>query len=220
MPYKLTAALLLVTTFSFMTCSMMQSLRYLTKNTAALKRRGGHLGYNHSKTADHHPPERYATVADLFNSNAKYSCRLFSTMSKVECDIGRTSSKASSNENNKKEYYITNEYQKVYIGIGSNIGDRFGNVMDALSKLKATNVREHWYDESSAKENSVGPAVRDVRTSCLRETPPMYLSNQPYFLNGVIEIETILSPHALLHRLKQIESELGRDFIKKWSTAY
>ena len=39
----------------------------------------------------------------------------------------------------------------------------------------------------------------------------MYVTDQPSFLNGAVEIETKLSPHALLHRIKEIERDLGRD---------
>jgi len=42
----------------------------------------------------------------------------------------------------------------------------------------------------------------------------MYLTNQPPFLNAVLQLQTKLSPHALLKRLKQIERQLGRDILK------
>lgn len=98
--------------------------------------------------------------------------------------------------------YTTNDYNRVYIAIGANVGDRFQNLMLAISKLNDTDPKD-----STSKRTIVV-----TKTSFLRETTPMYVTDQPSFLNGAIEIETILSPHALLRRLKQIESDIGRDF--------
>lgn len=98
--------------------------------------------------------------------------------------------------------YTTNDYNRVYIAIGANVGDRFQNLMSAISKLNDTDPKD-----STSKRSIVV-----TKTSFLRETSPMYVTDQPSFLNGAIEIETILSPHALLRRLKQIESDIGRDF--------
>jgi 2-amino-4-hydroxy-6-hydroxymethyldihydropteridine diphosphokinase len=53
--------------------------------------------------------------------------------------------------------------------------------------------------------------VNLLHTSMLHETAPMYVTDQPSFLNGAIEIETNLSPHQLLHRLKFVEEQMGRD---------
>jgi len=77
--------------------------------------------------------------------------------------------------------------------VGSNLGDRYRNVADALSAL-----------ESSGD-------VRILRTSYLRTTPPMYVTDQPSFLNGAVLVETRLCPIDLLRCLKRVESDLGRD---------
>ena len=89
----------------------------------------------------------------------------------------------------------TNEtiYRRAFIAVGSNIGDRYGNIASGLDLL--------------AKNED----VRIIRTSYLRETAPMYNTNQPAFLNGMVEIETMLSPHDLLKRIKNVEKDLGRD---------
>ena len=52
--------------------------------------------------------------------------------------------------------------------------------------------------------------VRLLQTSCLYETAPMYVTDQPTFLNGVILIETCLRPDNLLQRIKDVEQRLGR----------
>lgn len=109
--------------------------------------------------------------------------------------------------------------KRVYIAVGTNMGERFHNLMTALSMLRGTTVQdirdligteiEIKHREDQDTEPLVLVAIK--RTSFLRETAPMYITDQPSFLNGVVEIETNLSPHALLLRLKHIESEIGRD---------
>ncbi|KAJ3153240.1 trifunctional dihydropteroate synthetase [Geranomyces variabilis] len=81
-----------------------------------------------------------------------------------------------------------------YIALGTNLGDRGKNIEDALQKLEGS------------------PAVKLLDTSFLYETAPMYVVDQPSFLNGCIKIRTSLEPEQLLSFLKGIESEHGRDF--------
>ncbi|KAI8349669.1 Dihydropteroate synthase-like protein [Blakeslea trispora] len=83
-----------------------------------------------------------------------------------------------------------NYQQTAYIAFGSNVGDRVDNINQALVLLE---------DQCSVLD-----------TSFLYETPPMYYTDQPAFLNGVCKIATCLEPHALLQRLKEIEQTLGR----------
>ncbi|BGP15321.1 trifunctional dihydropteroate synthetase [Rhodosporidiobolus nylandii] len=83
-----------------------------------------------------------------------------------------------------------------YLGIGTNLGDRVGNLGDALKKLEELG-------ESAVK-------VRD--TSFLYESEAMYHEEQGKFLNAAVKIETSLSPLSLLNLLKTVESSLGRDF--------
>jgi 2-amino-4-hydroxy-6-hydroxymethyldihydropteridine diphosphokinase len=74
-----------------------------------------------------------------------------------------------------------------YLGLGSNVGDRRGYLMDAAERLGAQ------------------------RMSSVYETAPQgEVLDQPDFLNAVIEIETNLGPEDLLKKCKQIEAELGR----------
>lgn len=49
-----------------------------------------------------------------------------------------------------------------------------------------------------------------VRMSRVYETEPMYVENQPGFLNSVVELETTLEPLELLGIVKSIEKEIGR----------
>lgn len=78
-----------------------------------------------------------------------------------------------------------------YIAIGSNVGDRVSAFSHAINKLK----------------HDVGIIHS---TSYLYETPPMYYTDQPSFLNAMILVETKLSPFDLLKSLKNIEDTVGR----------
>jgi len=80
--------------------------------------------------------------------------------------------------------------RQVYLGLGSNLGDRAGYLRRARENL--------------------APEVKLLRASSVYETPPWGYSDQPAFLNQVVEVQTDLEPEALLAKLKGIESELGR----------
>ncbi|KAI1314336.1 trifunctional dihydropteroate synthetase [Mortierella claussenii] len=82
----------------------------------------------------------------------------------------------------------------VYLALGSNMGDSAANLTNALRRLEQ------------------GGNVRVVDTSFMYETPPMYVTDQPAFLNAACKIKTDLDPLALLKKIKEIEAEMGRDF--------
>ncbi|KND04741.1 dihydropteroate synthase [Spizellomyces punctatus DAOM BR117] len=82
----------------------------------------------------------------------------------------------------------------VLLAIGSNLGNRAQNIEGALCRLEGS------------------PAIQIVDTSFLYETTPMYVADQPNFLNAAVKVRTSLEPEALLGFLKGIESEMGRDF--------
>lgn len=81
---------------------------------------------------------------------------------------------------------------KVYVGIGSNLGDREQYLLQAVMRLE-----QH-------------PAISAVRRSAIYETAPVDYLQQGPFLNMVVELLTVLSPRVLLDLLQQIEGELGR----------
>ncbi|MBM4145726.1 MAG: 2-amino-4-hydroxy-6-hydroxymethyldihydropteridine diphosphokinase [Nitrospira sp.] len=85
----------------------------------------------------------------------------------------------------------------VYIGIGSNLGDRKANCMRAIELL-------------------AGKGIVVRKESSLYETDPWGDKNQPKFLNMAIEIETEIKPQDLLSLLADIEKELGRKRSYKW----
>ncbi|KAJ2721889.1 trifunctional dihydropteroate synthetase [Coemansia sp. Benny D115] len=82
-----------------------------------------------------------------------------------------------------------------YIALGTNIGDRLANLHRALVHL-----------------NNDLPKSFVVETSFLYETAPMYVTDQPAFLNGACLVKTELEPIQLLDALQGIEARMGRDY--------
>lgn len=79
----------------------------------------------------------------------------------------------------------------VYIALGSNVGDRAALLARAVEQM-----------------NRAG--LRILRQSQLYETEPVGGPPQPWFLNAVVEAETELTPHRVLHALQEIERDMGR----------
>ena len=87
---------------------------------------------------------------------------------------------------------------KVFIGLGSNLGDRglfLGRALWALARLKRTRL---------------------LRWSSVYETEPVGIQEQPVFLNMAAEAETDLGAEAFLAELKRIERGLGRKERGRW----
>jgi len=78
----------------------------------------------------------------------------------------------------------------VYIGLGTNLGDRLANLRHAAEALE--------------------PKVKLCLASSIYETAPWGYTDQPNFYNQVLACETELTPLRLLNFLKKIEKELGR----------
>ncbi|HAJ18570.1 MAG TPA: 2-amino-4-hydroxy-6-hydroxymethyldihydropteridine diphosphokinase, partial [Rhodospirillaceae bacterium] len=79
---------------------------------------------------------------------------------------------------------------RVYLALGGNLGDRHLSLRTAIERLQ-----EH---------------VAIDQQSGIYETAPMYVADQPAFLNMVVSGVTDLTPLALLDFLKRLESEIGR----------
>lgn len=93
---------------------------------------------------------------------------------------------------------VEREWHDAVIALGSNMGDRQGYLDGAVEKLDAVK----------------GCRVRKV--SSFLETPPYGVTDQADFLNGCLELETLLYPHELLDELHRIEKEAGRERILRW----
>ncbi len=91
---------------------------------------------------------------------------------------------------------MSNESPVVYLGLGSNLGDRAANLRNALRRLSHL--------------------ARPEEVSSLYETAPVGEEEQPLFYNAVCRIVTALEPEALLCHLKEIELAIGRRPGPRW----
>jgi 2-amino-4-hydroxy-6-hydroxymethyldihydropteridine diphosphokinase len=83
---------------------------------------------------------------------------------------------------------------EVFLGLGSNLGDRAGFLDQAVAALE-----------------SLGKATR----SLWYETAAVGLPGAPAFLNGVVRLETDFAPEELLGKTREIERRLGRDPLRR-----
>ena len=86
----------------------------------------------------------------------------------------------------------------VYIGFGSNIGDRLKHIQNAIHALSKTEE------------------INLLKISSIYKTAPVGYEAQGEFLNGVAAIQTSLSPLSLLNTLKDIEIAIGRQHRIRW----
>jgi len=87
----------------------------------------------------------------------------------------------------------TTTWHKIYLGLGSNLGDRRAILAEGMARLKA------------------GGQIKVQAISRLYQTAPVGYADQPAFLNMAVEAVTSFEPAMLLSFIKQIEVELGRE---------
>lgn len=85
---------------------------------------------------------------------------------------------------------------KVYLALGSNVGDSRAHISKAIELLK--------------------PYVEDIKTAPLYRSKAAGYTDQPDFLNTAAVGETKLEPHELLKALKDIEQQIGRTTTFHW----
>jgi len=86
---------------------------------------------------------------------------------------------------------------RAWLALGSNLGDRAAYLASARAALE----RE---------------GIQILTASTVLETEPVGVTEQPAFLNQVLEIETQLQPRSLLDTVKRLERELGRSPGPRW----
>lgn len=79
---------------------------------------------------------------------------------------------------------------RVYLSLGSNLGERAENLREAQRRIA-----------------SIG---RIIKVSSVYETEPVDFTEQPWFLNSVLEIESEFGPPQLMVEILRIEREMGR----------
>ena len=86
--------------------------------------------------------------------------------------------------------------KSIYLGIGSNLGNRRRNI-------------------ERAKFNLIANDIKILKCSSYYESLSWPNSNNPKFLNIVLEIETDFSPLELINKCKEVEKKLGRKRLPK-----
>ena len=89
--------------------------------------------------------------------------------------------------------------EKAYLLLGSNLGDSKKYISDAVGFIRT----------------EIGIVKK---TSSLYQTASWGKTDQPDFINQVIEVETILNPEQLLKNILVIEKKLGRERLEKWGS--
>ena len=85
---------------------------------------------------------------------------------------------------------LVTEAVTVYLGLGSNLGDRQENLKKAMEFL--------------------AQRLRMGKVSAIYDTDPLGDTNQPRYLNMVCQAFTMLAPEGLLALVKGVESKMGR----------
>lgn len=93
---------------------------------------------------------------------------------------------------------LTRRWHTAYIALGSNMGDKKGYLDQAAEQL------------GRLKKCAV------TKISPFYETPPYGMTEQDDFLNGCVELRTLLSPQELLSELHRMEQEAGRERVVHW----
>ena len=88
---------------------------------------------------------------------------------------------------------------KVFLGLGSNIGDRMKFINSAIEMIEAIE------------------GVSIIKKASIYETEPWGVKDQENFLNTVIEIESSLPPEELYIEIKEIERRLERTKMDRWA---
>ena len=90
------------------------------------------------------------------------------------------------------------EAERVYVALGSNLGDRAAHLAAARAALGDL------------------PDTRLLAASTVEETAPLGGMQQPAYLNQMVLLETRLDPHRLLAELQEIERARGRVRSERW----
>lgn len=86
----------------------------------------------------------------------------------------------------------------VFVGLGSNVGDRLENL-----RFASREIAKH-------------PDIEVIKSSGVYESAPVGYTAQPFFFNAVLELETTLDPWELLDFTQELESLAGRKKTFHW----
>lgn len=112
-----------------------------------------------------------------------------------------------------------------YIGLGSNLGDRENNLLDAIELIKpyhhTCSYERHTADDEFLRKTKPDlmrnlkvckdANLEQIQISSFYETDPIDCQDTSKYLNAVIKIQTRLDPQFLLETLQRIEFNMGRE---------
>ena len=93
---------------------------------------------------------------------------------------------------------VYRRWHTAYLAVGSNMGDKVQYIAGAIRALTAH------------------PQIKVKKVSDLIQSKPYGVLDQDDFLNGALEIETLLAPEELLDALHEIEDAAGRVRVRRW----
>jgi 2-amino-4-hydroxy-6-hydroxymethyldihydropteridine diphosphokinase len=93
---------------------------------------------------------------------------------------------------------LSSRLDRVFVALGSNLGDRAAHLRAGREALAAL------------------PGTRLVAASAIEETAPLGDMDQPPYLNQMVLLETRLEPRALLQACQTIERREGRQRSERW----
>ena len=93
---------------------------------------------------------------------------------------------------------IERQWHTAYVALGSNMGDKQAYLQLGVDRLKETR------------------GCQLLAVSDFIATEPYGVTDQAEFLNGVLKLRTLFTPHELLERLHEIEQEAKRERIIRW----
>lgn len=93
---------------------------------------------------------------------------------------------------------VYRKWHTAYLAVGSNMGDKVQYISGAIRALTAH------------------PQIRVKKVSDLIQSKPYGVLDQDDFLNGVLEIETLLAPEELMETIHDIEDAAGRVRVRRW----
>ncbi len=93
---------------------------------------------------------------------------------------------------------INRRWHTAYLAVGSNMGDKVQYISGAIRALAAH------------------PQIRVKKVSDIIQSRPYGIEDQEDFLNGALEVETLLAPEELLDALHDIEDAAGRVRVRRW----
>lgn len=138
---------------------------------------------------------------DLIEAAAEHLCEslllAFPVLEKIELELRKPHAPIQM-EFGDVSVNMTRGWHKVYVAVGSNMGDSRQLIADGLAKLKKQDV------------------IRNFKESSLLVTKPYGPVRQDDFLNGCVAFETLLDPEELLVLLHTIEAEANRERKVHW----